>query len=222
MSDDPRDVELRRRVTQESIDDDLRLEPEEDFLPASPKPKKKVEPRKRRSLEEIITEVEDYAFNGEGADKFRALKMLHDRQSTGVVLSPPLNHGEAVERLARLMKPYGNMVARYAYRKAFPYTKGTVANTPEIRDKLLTPEIRAKAYRITTVRGLYKEFPEIKRPGTIPGFPRKAGPLIRAEWCRKKALACYADRERAHLEPTVPPEVKPEESIDGDPSHSAM
>lgn len=156
--------------------------------------------RRRRTFDEVMSEIDYYAFEGgEGADKFRALKMLAQQQSATVLLSPPLMEAEVIERLVRVNKPYGSEIMRRVFAKAFAHTKTTI----ERIDKNITvedyPEFRARANRIVSLTMLYKEFPQIKRSGQPPGYPRKNLPR-QVEWCQTKALECMLERERKRLE----------------------
>jgi len=147
------------------------------------------------SLDEIMAMVTDIAKDPEsGADRFRALKMLASTNTAAAVLPDPMNEGEIVERLARLMRAAGRDLAQVSYQKAFPRvsSKPYIATRFKLDD--IPPEVQLRVERIRTLRALYKNYPEVKRPGFPPGYPLKRGLGVISEWCRRVAAKCELDR----------------------------
>lgn len=156
------------------------------------------EPKRRMTFEEAREEIAEIARNGEGADKFRALKMVMAEQSSTVTIPDPMTPEEKVERLARVMQPSGPIACQIAYRKAFPSSKREIFERM-VRVKPDELSVFAKAEMPSTLKQLYKRFPEIKGPGFPPGFPVRGGLEARAEFCKRKALEILRDREEKKL-----------------------
>lgn len=74
----------------------------------------------RLSLDEIQQLLTDIARNGEGADKFRALKMIATMNSAQAALPDPVSDADIVGRLVRLLKAAGYARATKAMSDAFP------------------------------------------------------------------------------------------------------
>lgn len=144
---------------------------------------------------EIISEI---ARDGEGPDKFRALKMLMGLEGSGVGLPDPLTDNDALERLARLIRAVGPTGSQIAYRRAFPASKRSIdANAPKISEADMPPIDRTKLPK--NLRELYRMFPEIKKPGIPPGFPLRAGLEAQKRWCNDAAVRILMDREQARV-----------------------
>jgi len=162
------------------------------------------------AFEEAITLIADIARNGEGADKFRALKMVMAQEAGGVTLPPPLSPEEVVERLTRLMAASGSGNCQIAYRKAFTRTRTGIG---EAMPNLALADISPfeKNALPTSLKQLYKRFPEIVPKGGFPkGYPVRSGLEARVEWVRCKAVEILRDREQARLSsPTEDSPVKP-------------
>lgn len=154
---------------------------------------------KRIGLDEALELISDIARNGEGADRFRALKVVMAQESSSSQLPPPLGDVEIIERLSRLIRAAGPMASQLAYRKAFPASKRPINFAAP---KLLTSDVPGidPLKLPKTLRALYRMFPEIKRPGVPKGFPVSAGMAVKAEWCAKEARKMIMDREQQKLD----------------------
>lgn len=146
------------------------------------------EPRKKRlTLDEAWDEISEIARNGEGAEKFRALKMVTNVDQANSILPAPLNDLEIQERLARLIRAAGPTCSMLAYRKAFPASKRPI-NYAAPRVTWDDMPVVEKDDLPKTLRQLYQRFPEIKRSGFPSGYPLKKGLIAQKEWCQKKSL----------------------------------
>lgn len=156
------------------------------------------EPKRRMTFDEAREEIAEIARNGEGADKFRALKMVMAEQSTSVILPDPLSPEERLDRLIRVMQPCGTLACQHAYRKAFPSSKKEIQ---ERHVKIGNDDLAvfSKAILPTTLKQLYRKYPEVKRSGFPPGYPQRGGLEAKAEYCRQQALRIERDREQAKL-----------------------
>ena len=149
------------------------------------------------SMDEIRDMLAAMARDEEGGpDRFRAIRMLTSMDAGSVTLPEPLAPDEIVQRMVRLMKGYGNEIIRVAYRRAFPQARLDVSTVTKIMMDELPAELREKALKIRTVRRLYREFPEIKRGSTPPGYPRGRGVAVQTEWLQRMAARMYLDREQ--------------------------
>ena len=151
------------------------------------------------AFEEAISLIADIARDGEGADKFRALKMVMAQESGGATLPPPLSPEEVVERLTRLMRAAGSGNCQIAYRKAFAgVRKGIGEMMPNLALADISPFEKNALPK--TLRQLYKQFPHITPKGGFPkGFPGGVGLEAQAEWVQCKAIEIMRDREQARL-----------------------
>ena len=148
----------------------------------------------RMSFDEAMDEIADIARNGDGADKFRALKMVTERESSGATLPPPMSAEEIVERLTRLMRASGSGNCQIAFRKAFSGTRRNIGDAmPDLALADISPFEKSALPR--TLRQLYKQFPEIKRSGYPAGYPRNKGLEAQMTWCQKKATEILRTRE---------------------------
>lgn len=154
-----------------------------------------------RTIDEISKEIEDVAFNGEGADKLRALKMLReDRGGSAITLPDPMADGEMVSRLARMMKGCGRDLCHAAFSQAFPQSKSHVDDAPVLHTENLSPEVMDQVQKVRTLKALYKRFPTMKRPGFPPGYPAGRGAIAQQEWCRRMAAKCFLDQAQKAAE----------------------
>lgn len=152
------------------------------------------------SLEEALGLISDIARHGEGADRLRALKEIRVMaQETGSVTLPdPMSDAEVIERIARLLKSAGPTTAQLAYKKAFPHSQKSVVTA--------TPKVTAGALEIDrdklpkTLKQLYRKFPEVKRPGFPPGYPRGQGLMAAKRWCEETAIKLLIDREQQRVD----------------------
>jgi hypothetical protein len=163
------------------------------------------DPKKRKSLDDIIQDLTEISDDREsGPDRFRALKMLANMEGAQVNIPAPLKDGEIVSRLSVLMKAAGPDLCQVAFARAFRFPKKQrVSDAPQMATEDLPPEIIARAQRIRTLKQLYKEFPEIKRPGYLPGYPQGRSFEVKQEWVRRTAEKLYLDREQAQANLTA-------------------
>lgn len=156
--------------------------------------------KKRLSMEDIIDAMSEIANDPDDRDRFKALKALSGMNSGTVVLPPPMTTEERIERLARLMKALSRDQVKMAYRHAWPQVKDEVTGPVLGRlDDALTPEESRFCNKVTTVKLLYKRFPELKKDGQPRGYPKDQGAAAVADFCRKEARLALIHRKRADL-----------------------
>ncbi len=170
----------------------------------STEPKREV---KRLSLEDIDLALNEIAQDSDaGPDRFRALKMLRTSESASVILPPPLDASEQLDRLMRVMKPLGPVPCRVAYHRCFAYngTKTKISDPVKIEDandKLLSLEERELCNKAAgSVRMLYKVFPELRRPGCPKGYPLNSGPVTQKLWRYSMAVKTIVNRQQIALD----------------------
>lgn len=151
---------------------------------------------KRMSMDEILAEVDAIAKDPGDRDRFKALKMLSSTQSSSIVLPEPSNADERMARLARIMKPAGLAEVQGAYAIAFPGEGRRIEDALRPDEVELPPELHERAMRCTSLGLLYREFPELKRPGIPRGFPRGKGSLIQRQWCQIEAAKYLLELEK--------------------------
>lgn len=177
------------------------------------------EPEKKRgvlSIDEVMELISDIATEGEGADRFRALKMLAGMNAASAALPDPLPEVDLIDRLARLMKSAGRDLSQVAYKRAFPAARATIDQKLEATLEDLDPEILAQAKRIRSLKHLYRMFPEIKRPGVPPGYPMGRGIEIQQEWLRRKSVQILMDRKKVDMEEAARLRKQREDELLGD------
>ena len=154
------------------------------------------EKRARLTVDEIMDALSEMGRDPDaGADRFRALKMLASQEAATTTLPPPMKDGEVVERLARVMKGAGLGMTQSAYHVAFPNSKSAVHAGKLMTYSDATPEMRMVASTITSLKVLYKKFPESKIHGIPKGFPSGRSLAVKADWCREQALKLLVERE---------------------------
>jgi len=159
----------------------------------SPEPK-----QKPLTLDEVTTILSDIARNGEGAERFRALKMVAAQETGSITLPDPISDAEAIERLGRIIRAAGPTVAQLAYRKAFPAAKRPINHAaPRVT---VADMIIDRATLPVNLKQLYRRFPEIKRPGVPQGYPMGKGLAVVKDWCQKKALQLLIDQEQGRVD----------------------
>ena len=157
------------------------------------------ETKNTMTLDEALALISEVARNGEGADKFRALKIVMSQESGNAALPDPLSDAEIIDRISRILKASGPTAAQLGYRKAFPHAQRPINHSaPKITEADVMPIDVTKLPR--DLRSLYKMFPEIKRGGFPKGFPVNAGLAVRAEWCQKQARKMLLDREQKRFD----------------------
>jgi len=151
------------------------------------------------TFDEAMSLISDIARNGEGPDKFRALKVAMSQQSGGITLPDPMSADEAVERLSRLMRGVGPANCQWAYRKAFPAAKKEIFESKvQVRNSDLSADDIKKLPK--SLKQLYKMFPETKRSGQPPGYPKNDGLEAQVAWCQNKAIQIIRDRKQAIID----------------------
>jgi len=155
--------------------------------------------KKQMDLDEILGAFVDIAKHGEGADRFRALKVLKElQQETGQTgLPDPMSDDEQYERLARLMKATGPAGCQFSYRKAFPSSRTKLKDSvPKVLDSdLVIDETKLP----NTLKKLYKMFPYIKQHGFPKGYPLTKGLEAQKRFCNEKARIILREREQERL-----------------------
>jgi hypothetical protein len=134
-----------------------------------------------------------------GADRFRALKMLSSGNAATVTLPEPLDPKEVTERLTRMIQCAGPTIAQVAFKRAFPTKKKSITDTPKIYTDDLPPRLMEKVKTITSLKLLYKHFPESKRNGVPKGYPVGRGLFAQQAWIQRAAVKLILDRENAEL-----------------------
>jgi hypothetical protein len=161
---------------------------------------------RRLSLDEILDMVSQVARDDEsGADRFRALKMLASMESAAVVLPAPLTDAEMIDRVARVSKGAGLKLAELGFRKAFPQARRGSDMAPVMSLEQLDPGILAQASKVVSIKMLYRAFPEVKRSGTPPGYPRTGSLAARQNWCQRIAAQLILDREQQRADDATGP-----------------
>ena len=158
------------------------------------------EPKKRLSLEEIRAALDDIARDASNRDRFKALKMLAEGETSSVTLPEPMGDGEIIERLQRVMKPAAKELVQIAYRRAFPRNDPVDIVSPTLNISTMTEEQQAIVKKCINLKALYRNFPEIKRHGVPTGYPSGRGIEIQQAWCRTKAAKMLIDRDRTEME----------------------
>lgn len=175
------------------------------------------------TLDEITAIITDIARDPEsGPDRFRALKMLASTSTAAAILPEPMQPGEIVERLARLMKASGRDHTQAAYHRAFPHVSSAAYSAPKYALDDFPPEIVARVQKVRSLKSLYRNYPEVKRPGFPPGYPVRRGPAVVADWCRKIAAKCELDRMQEAANATEASGRVRDEAIRGDAPPPAL
>lgn len=155
--------------------------------------------RKARSIDEIMSDIELISQDAEHRDQFKALRMLASEKAASVTLPPPMEDHEVIERLARLQKGYGINVSRIAFKVAFPNAKEVDELEPTVIPAHLSEQDRITIQHCTSIKALHRHFPQIKRRGLHPGYPRKSGREAQQKWCREQATKILVDRHQARM-----------------------
>lgn len=149
----------------------------------------------RMTVDELVGIAEDIARNGEGAERFRAIKMLKEDNTTQSAIAEPLTLDEMMERVARIMKGVGILNTQLCYKMAFPSTRyGIEQSKTDFLDDELPRELKEKASKIYSLKGFYRVFPQAKQPGIPRGFPVHGGMGAQREWLRREALRLYKEQ----------------------------
>lgn len=154
------------------------------------------------SMDDIQAILTRIAKDPDNRDQIRALKMLSGMNSGAVVLPPPMEVDERIDRLARLMKAMTREQCRLAYHRAHPKAKTEITDSVRLEvDSALTAEEVEFCRSISSARMLMKKFPELRMPrGGVPkGFPYKSkGEAARREWLyTQAALAIIHKKQKA-------------------------
>jgi hypothetical protein len=172
----------------------------------------------KMTLDEALEQISDVARNGEGADKFRALKIVMSQESGSAALPEPLSDDEIIERLARMIKAAGPTASQLSYRRAFPSAKRPIYHAaPKITEADMSPIDPAALPR--SLKELYRMFPEVKKPGIPTGYPVRGGMAVQKEWCQKQARRMLMDREQKRHD-LIATEAIPKEELKDDDSKS--
>jgi hypothetical protein len=153
------------------------------------------------TIDEILSMVSEIARDTEaGADRFRALKMLASAGSASVVLPEPLDDNEMVDRIARIMKSSGKDIVKRAWTHAFhQQSSDAMLESPRLHANDIPAFLRARAMSVKSLKKLYPEFPEVKRPGFPPGYPAGKGISVQTAWCQDMSLKILLERENQRL-----------------------
>lgn len=154
------------------------------------------------TIDEIVAETEEIARNGEGADKFRALKMLHGMQSSQVTVPDLLEELAVVDKLAVLMSSQGATICQQAYNRAFSRQNTAITDTPKFKDTIKTIDVDVDKLP-TNLKQMYRMFPEAKRHGYPRGYPAGRGFLVQKEWIQKYCVKLLRDREQGKFDDQI-------------------
>lgn len=154
----------------------------------------------RLSMDEIMDLITEVARDGDGADKFRALKLLHSMQSVTASLPSPKNDDEIQHYLKIIFPACGKENVDSARRHTFNLKADSM--DMEVDEVSGVPlDRRERINKIVTVRDFYNLFPWMKRRGVPKGYPGKSlGLARRTRWLRQRALDISLDEERAIAE----------------------
>lgn len=153
----------------------------------------------RITIDEIHAMLTQIARDPEaGAERFRALKMLTESGTTVVALPEPMNADEVIDRVVRMMCAVGPDLCRLAYSQAFRNHRAGIHAATKLTVEDLPPEQKAKVRHITSLKILYRDFPEIKPPtGGVPrGYPTGRGLAAQRAWMQRCAARILLDREQ--------------------------
>jgi hypothetical protein len=157
------------------------------------------EKKNRRSIEDITADIEQISQDTDHRDQFKALRMLAAEKGSSVVLPLPMDEHEQCERMARLMRGIGANQTQIAYKRAFPTRTSVEKTEPMVNTGHLSPADRKTIEACRGVKSLYRHFPELKRPGQPPGFPKKGSLEQKQSWCRDTAMKIILGRENEKL-----------------------
>ena len=159
-------------------------------------PTPKVAPKKSLSMDEIESIISEIAQDSDaGPDRFRALKALTQMQTAGVNIPAPVGDEEVLQWLTAFMVGSGPAMTQMAYKKAFPHSKNAIAHDEPRAYADASPELVAQSKKITSLKLMYKHFPESRRRGVPKGFPSGRSPALKMEWCQDAALKMLVERE---------------------------
>jgi hypothetical protein len=152
------------------------------------------------TLDEVMAIVTEIAKDTEaGADRFRALKMLASQSAADVALPDPMENGDVIARLQRLMLPAGQEACQVAFNRVFATSASrygtSIFDVPKVLSENVPPEITAQAQRITSLKLLHQHFPESMTSGSPKGYPIGRGKGAQIEWLRNAAIKMLIDRE---------------------------
>ena len=162
-------------------------------------------PKKVLTLNEILEGLSELATNGEGAQRSQAYRMLLGQGGSQVMLPDPIDQSEIVQKLARLMKPAGSRLCQLAFHECFK-KKSLNDDVTVQADDLDLEGVKL----VTTLRALYKVFPEIKKGGFPKGYPAGRSLEAKDEWCKQEHKKMLLDRKQKELDRARNPEPEPE------------
>jgi hypothetical protein len=148
------------------------------------------------TLDDLRELLSDMARDGDGAQRTQAARLLMSMSGSGdSALPDPLTTAEAVERLMRLMRGFGQKLSRIAFIRAFPRRDGL----RKLRYEDLMPEEMGVNPETlpATLKSLRKRYPETVAKGTPKGYPRNAGMEEIKKWCQNAAMKIETDRMKA-------------------------
>ena len=170
------------------------------------KPFEKPEVRKKRTMDEIMADIAEISADPDDRDRFKALKMLASEQASSITLPSPLTDQDVTERLSRLMRPAGTDRCKIAYKMAFPKSQKTIEDSVKLYMDDLDESDQEKLKRVSNIKGLYRLFPELKKPGLPTGFPAGGSLATKAEWCKRAASRILLERKQARLDAASRPD----------------
>lgn len=170
------------------------------------------------SLAEIEAEITRVARDGEGPDKFRALKLLTNMRNAGASVPAPMTDSEICKHLVPLMAAAGHKNVVTSYAKAFQTTRKPVPGTITDHETIASEKSLQLARHIDTVRKFNRAFPGLCFGNGMPrGYPRGKSLEEQQKWLYKTALKIYVGREQRATEV----EISRQEALDADPGPEA-
>lgn len=160
--------------------------------------------REIKSVEDVLAKLSELAEYGEGATKTQALRMLLAYKSEVEVatLPAPMTPIDRVKRLGRLMRFMGKDETRRAYLYTWPKTRTLIPKKEADMPRVTIDEIDWELYGKlpTTLKTLYRRFPEIKpQAGHPKGYPVGRSLEAKALWCKGIAQQIILEREQDRL-----------------------
>lgn len=155
------------------------------------------------SMEQIIDRLTEIAQDRDDRDSFKALKALSGMNSGTVVLPPPMEVDERIDRLAILMKAMTREQCRVAYHRAHPKAKTEITDSVRLEiENALTAEEVEYCRSISSAKLLMKKFPELKMPrGGVPkGYPFGKGQAAVRDWCYQQAALAIVHRKQKAID----------------------
>jgi hypothetical protein len=143
---------------------------------------------------EVMQMISDMAQFGDGVDRKWALNVMRSASAEQAAIPVPLNEREVILRIARILRGYGEIVARNSFLAAFPKTIAL----RESKIKLPSDADPDPDHLPETLDDLWARWPS-KRPIGLPkGYPYRAKHTEedRINWIKRRALEFIQEDEK--------------------------